>query len=163
MDELLEQFLIEGRDLVAQAAADFDTLARDGGNAAAIDSAFRAIHTLKGSVGIFPMGPAERVLHAAEDVLERARKGLGTLDGAAVAGLVACLDAVDRWIDQIERNGALAAGAEQGAAAAIARLPGGGCVVPIAVSTEAPAWSSALGTRVRDAIDVADGPLTAFR
>src|ERR1700761_9185859 len=111
MDELLEQFLIEGRDLVAQAAADFDLLARDAGNAPAIDSAFRAIHTLKGSVGIFPMGPAERVLHAAEDMLDRARRA-GALELQALPGLVACLDAVDHWIDEIEQSGAVAADAE---------------------------------------------------
>jgi two-component system chemotaxis sensor kinase CheA len=162
MDELLEQFLIEGRDLVAQAATDFDVLARDPGNAAAIDSAFRAIHTLKGSVGIFPMGPAERVLHAAEEVLERARKG-GALDAAAVTGLVACLDAVDHWIDEIEQAGALSPGAEQVADSAMARLPGGSEVVAGATTGDAPDWVAALVAREQAAIDAAQGALTAFR
>ena len=163
MDELLEQFLIEGRDLVAQAAGDFETLGRDPGNAAAIDSAFRAIHTLKGSVGIFPMGPAERVLHAAEDVLERTRKAGGALDATAVAGLVACLDAVDRWIDEIEQAGAVTAGAEQVAAAAIARLPGAAPASPETLLAQAPAWLDGLAEREWQAIDAAQQALTAFR
>ncbi|MEP9358335.1 chemotaxis protein CheA [Sphingomonas sp. KR3-1] len=162
MDELLEQFLIEGRDLVAQAAADFDVLARDPGNAAAIDSAFRAIHTLKGSVGIFPMGPAERVLHAAEEVLERARKG-GALDAGAVAGLIACLDAVDHWIDEIEQAGALSPDAEQVAAAAMARLPGHSDTAPVAAAEEVPGWLALLGARERAVIEAADAALIAFR
>ncbi|MDV3456043.1 chemotaxis protein CheA [Sphingomonas sp. HF-S4] len=163
MDELLEQFLIEGRDLVAQAASDFDVLARDPGDAGTIDSAFRAIHTLKGSVCIFPMGPAERVLHAAEDALERARKGKGALDAGAVAGLVACLDAVDRWIDEIER-GAIGADAEQIAAKALARLPGT-AAAPDAAETDTapPDWLGPLAEREWQAIEAADRPLTAFR
>lgn len=163
MDELLEQFLIEGRDLVAQAAADFDALTRNAADARAIDSAFRAIHTLKGSVGIFPMGPAERVLHAAEEVLERARKAGGMLDPAAVAGLVACLDAVDHWIDEIERAGALDPGAEQIAASAMARLPGHSDAAPAAAPSEAPEWLAALLERERQVIEEAARPLTAFR
>ncbi|AQR72823.1 chemotaxis protein CheA [Sphingomonas sp. LM7] len=162
MDELLEQFLIEGRDLIAQGASDFARLARDPGDAAAVDSAFRAIHTLKGSVGIFPMGPAERVLHAAEDVLERARKGRGALDAAAVTGLVACLDAVDRWVDQIE-GGALAPDAERLAAEVIAQLPGHAEASAAPVSGEVPDWLAGLAEREWPAIDAAAGPLTAFR
>src|SRR3954467_12788013 len=102
MDELLEQFLIEGRDLVAQASAGFETLSRDAHDAGALDNAFRAIHTLKGSVGLFPMGPAERVLHAMEDVLADARKQRAAVDSETVGALLSCLDAADRWIDEIE-------------------------------------------------------------
>ena len=105
MDELLEQFLIESRDLIAVAAADFAALARNPQSTGSIDSAFRAIHTLKGSVAVFAMVPAEQVLHAAEDVLERARKGAIELDPATVAVLMTCLDQIDRWVDDMERSG----------------------------------------------------------
>nr|WP_314469699.1 chemotaxis protein CheA [uncultured Sphingomonas sp.] len=162
MDELLAQFLIEGRDLVAQASDDFARLQRQPGDAAAIDSAFRAIHTLKGSVGIFPMGPAERVLHVTEEVLERARKAAATLDRDTVEALVACLDAVDRWIDQIEQAGALAPDAERVAADALARLPGGAEQTP-AESQEAPEWLAALVARDAAVVDAATGTLVAFR
>ncbi len=162
MDELLEQFLIEGRDLIAQAAADFDLLGREGGDARAIDSAFRAIHTLKGSVGIFPMGPAEQVLHAAEDVLGQARKTGSALDRKAIAGLVACLDVVDHWIDQIEREGSVAADAGQVAAAALAGLMGA-VVEPAAHSGDAAEWLNLLAAREQEKIDAAVAPLVAFR
>lgn len=108
MDELLEQFLIESRDLIAAASRDFAALARNPHFTGSIDSAFRAIHTLKGSVAIFAMHPAEQVLHAAEDILERARKGTAELDEATVTSLVACLDQIDRWVDELEQEGALA-------------------------------------------------------
>ncbi|WP_333572956.1 chemotaxis protein CheA [Sphingomonas sp.] len=157
MDELLEHFLVEGRDLVVEASAAFDLLAQDSGNRAALDGAFRAIHTLKGSVALFPMAAAERTLHAAEDVLERARKGSAALDAAATAGLVACLDAVDRWIDQMEQRGALDAEADRIAGDLIARLSGM-AVAPIAAeaSEDVPNWARRLA-------EGADTPMVAFR
>ncbi|MET3711734.1 two-component system chemotaxis sensor kinase CheA [Sphingomonas trueperi] len=156
MDELLAQFLVEGRDLVAQAAAAFDVLARDSDNAAAIYDAFRAIHTLKGSVAIFPMAAAERTLHAAEDVLERARKGSMALGGAATDALVACLDGVDRWIDDVELRGKLGEDADGIAASLIAGLPGREAAVPMSSSAAIPDWA-------RQLADGAEGPVVAFR
>jgi two-component system chemotaxis sensor kinase CheA len=163
MDELLEQFLIEGRELVAQALADLNILATESANTAAIGSAFRAIHTLKGSVGLFPMGPAERILHQAEDVLERVRKGNGALDAQVVTGLVACIDAVDRWIDEIERDGALASDADQVAEAALASLSNEYAPDERALSAAEPDWVAGLIERAGSKIDVSGGQLVAFR
>lgn len=156
MDELLAQFLVEGRDLVAQAAASFDVLVRDPANAPAIDAAFRAIHTLKGSVAIFPMAAAERTLHAAEDVLERARKGSMALDGAATDALIASLDGVDRWIDEMERHGGLAGNAEAIASSLIAHLPGHASAPAVAPSDATPDWARQLAEGI-------DGPVVVFR
>ena len=169
MDELLEQFLIEGRELVAQAALDFDALTRDPRDRAAVDSAFRAIHTLKGSVGLFAMAPAERLLHAAEDLLERARKGQAPLDAADISALVACLDQTDRWIDEMAIAGALAPAAADIAARLLTPLSVQAGVIQAATAADASAdartdaWADAI--RLRDAaiLAQADRPLTAFR
>jgi len=67
MDDLLEQFLIEGRELVEQASNDLVALEHDPSDAARLDSVFRAVHTLKGSVGLFDFAPMGVALHAAED------------------------------------------------------------------------------------------------
>lgn len=159
MDELLAQFLIEGRDLVAQAAGDLAALADDPRAPGAVDSAFRAIHTLKGSVGLFAMGPAEQVLHAAEDVLEAARKG-GMLDRGTIAALVACIDLIDRWIDEMEAAGALDAGAARDAAALLARLGRQEANAPPGASQ---AWMADLAERRPAVLGAASGPLVAFR
>jgi two-component system chemotaxis sensor kinase CheA len=169
MDELLEQFLIEGRELVAQAALDFDALTRDPRDRAAVDSAFRAFHTLKGSVGLFAMAPAERLLHAAEDLLERARKGQAPLDAADISALVACLDQTDRWIDEMAIAGALAPAAADIAAKLLTPLSVQAGVIQAATAADASAdartdaWADAI--RLRDAAILAqsDRPLTAFR
>lgn len=107
MDELLQQFLVEGRDLVAEAHGALIALARSAKDGAALASLFRATHTLKGSVALFDMRPAEALLHAAESRLDAARKGGPALDGHALDALVAIIDQTDRWIDAMERSGAL--------------------------------------------------------
>ncbi|WP_126174300.1 chemotaxis protein CheA [Altericroceibacterium xinjiangense] len=162
MDEMLDQFLIEGRELVAQASDDFARLLRYPQDAAAIDSAFRAIHTLKGSVAIFALAPAERVLHAAEDVLERARKGSTRLDRETVTALVACLDAVDRWIDRIEAGGKLGGDADRSAAELVRLLPGNDADAP-SEAEQPPEWLTSLMTREAATLSGASETLVAFR
>jgi len=166
MDELLEQFLLESRDLMAEAADHFATLARNPQATASIDGAFRAVHTLKGSVALFALKPAERVLHAAEDLMDRVRKGTSPLGADTIAALVVCLDQVDRWIDEFEASGTLPDTAPALADAVLAPLFGTAPVTPRddAAETAAPAeWVAAL--KVREAVTLAgaDRALTAFR
>jgi len=107
MDELLAQFLIEARELIPEAVAALERLRLEPADKSQIDSAFRAVHTLKGSVALFDMAPAGRVLHAAEDLLDRARGGRVQLNAASSSTLLACMDRVDGWVDAIEANGRL--------------------------------------------------------
>lgn len=157
MDELLEQFLIEGRDLVAAANTAFAILQSDPDEAGATDAAFRAVHTLKGSVALFDMVPAERLLHAAEDVLSLARKGARGLAATDIAALVATIDQVDRWIDALERDGALGSDAYTLAEQHLACSGMEGC------AESAPDWLSALIDRQQAAIRDSEMPLVAFR
>lgn len=111
MDELLEQFLIEGRELVQQVSEDLLTLERDGLSPARLDSAFRAVHTLKGSVGLFDLAPMGSALHAAEDVLDAARAQQLGADRGFLDPVLACMGACEAWLDAFERLGALPASA----------------------------------------------------
>lgn len=167
MDELLEQFLIEGRDLVAQATSDFSILALDPDNSVALDSAFRAVHTLKGSVGLFDLGPAERLLHTAEGLLDRARARDLAINADMIAGLIACLDLVDQWIDELEESGQLTASAEKDAQRAIAQIDlSSGAAEPVpafAVGEGNTSWLEAIEARAAGLIAQATDPLTAFR
>ncbi|MBO9711447.1 chemotaxis protein CheA [Sphingomonas sp.] len=162
MDELLEQFLIEGRDLAAEAEAALADLAGDSGDQAALDRAFRAFHTLKGSVAIFDMAPAERTLHAAEDRLAAARKGSDALDRVLVETLIACIDQAQRWIDEMEAGGALGTDAPARAEMLLHRLGAGVAAAP-APGNDAGPWLDALRAREAEALAAAEGPLTAFR
>lgn len=171
MDELLTQFLIEGRDLVVEAEVDLGRLATQPSDRAALDGAFRAIHTLKGSVGLFDMAPIERLLHAAEDALAAARRDGSPLEAIVLEALVGSVDETDRAIDQLERDGRLAADTGARVDRWLARLgqaatsDSGGTDGDTRVGeTGFPPWATALGARARAAsVQLGDQSLTAFR
>lgn len=122
MDDLLGQFLIEGRELVEQASEDLLELERRPAASEVVDSAFRAFHTLKGSTGLFDLAPLGAILHAAEDLLGLLRDGRATADASVLDALMACLRQTERWLNAIEADGGLPADAPQAAAALAARL-----------------------------------------
>jgi two-component system chemotaxis sensor kinase CheA len=109
-DDLMAHFLSEGRELVASAEQDLAILARKPDDAGALDGCFRAIHTLKGSAGLFDLAPMGQMLHAAEDLLALLRS-----ERTGVAedfeALLSVVDHVDRWLEALDRTGALPADA----------------------------------------------------
>ncbi|MDE1146250.1 MAG: chemotaxis protein CheA [Azospirillaceae bacterium] len=148
MDELLEQFLIEGPEQVQAAGEALLALEQHPGDTALVDEAFRAIHTLKGSVGLFDLAPMGRVLHAAEDLLGAVRAGDRALDRAAVDALVAATGQTERWLASLAATeGDLPADAAAVAAALTARLRASldGATVAAAVEpAQDTAWIAAL-------------------
>ncbi len=107
MDELIEQFAIEARELVQQASDDLLSLEAYPGDRERLESAFRAVHTLKGSVGLFDFGPMQDVLHHAEDLLSHARAGTIAVDTTLIDPLLAVVEWVDGTIDGIAQTGRL--------------------------------------------------------
>ena len=122
MDDFLAQFLIEAREQLTAAMTDLTALQRAPQDRRHLDGAFRAFHTLKGSVALFEMTHAGQVLHAAEDLLEKARKKAFTLDGGKLAALVSCIDRVDAWVDAMENEGSMPEAAAGEAQALLTRL-----------------------------------------
>ncbi len=107
MNEFLQQFVIESREL-ADAASDgllaLEVAPRD---AARLDEVFRAFHTLKGSAAIVEFPAMESAMHAAEEVLTEARAGRHPLTSARIGQCLSHLDQVTVWLDAIERSGEL--------------------------------------------------------
>jgi two-component system, chemotaxis family, sensor kinase CheA len=104
-DELLEQFLVEGRELLDRAAADLAALGRDAADADALDGLFRTMHTLKGSAALFDVPELTQLLHALESRLEAARAD-GALPAADRPRLERGLDIADLWLEALDRDGA---------------------------------------------------------
>ncbi len=73
MDEFLEQFLIESRELVEQAIDDLLALEKAPRDKERFDNAFRAFHTLKGGAGIVEFAAMAEALHCAERRARRPR------------------------------------------------------------------------------------------
>jgi two-component system, chemotaxis family, sensor kinase CheA len=160
MNDLLAQFLVEAREQLTAAVSDLSALQRDPQDRKHLDSAFRAFHTLKGSVGLFEMIPAGQVLHAAEDLLERARQNAIILDDEMLAALVACIDRVDSWVDAMESRGSLPETASSDAQTLLARL---GQTPAVQVASDPDDWLPVLLARGFDTAVPNTGSLTAFR
>ncbi|HEX3673967.1 MAG TPA: chemotaxis protein CheA [Rhizomicrobium sp.] len=122
MNEFVEQFIIESRDLVEQASGDLLALEHDAGDKGRLDSAFRAFHTLKGGAGIVDFTAMARALHAAEDVLSAVRAGTRPITPALIGDCLTCLDQVVQWLDAMETSDELPAAAEAQADAIVARF-----------------------------------------
>jgi two-component system, chemotaxis family, sensor kinase CheA len=131
MNDFLRQFLIESRELVAQATDGLLLLEQSPTNAGFVDSVFRALHTLKGGAGIVEFAAMEHAVHAAEDLLVQVRSGTRAVDAGLVGDCLACLDQVSQWLDTLERTGELPAG------------PAGGARPPFGMPAT-PNWTAAL-------------------
>ena len=136
IDELLAQFLIEGREQALEASADLAALQRAPRDAAKLDSCFRAVHTLKGSADLLGLKPLGRVLHVAEDRLGALRGG--TEVAPDFTKLVAVVDQVERWLDALETTGALPADANAVADRLLALLGSVDGDAPSLVAGDAP-------------------------
>jgi len=111
MDDLLKHFITEAHELIQQATDDLLALERDPQAAAPMNSAFRAVHTLKGSVGLFDFAPMGLALHAAEDLLGALKEKRTSIDAHVIDILLTCLGQIERWVAEIEQAGQLPTGA----------------------------------------------------
>ncbi|HEU0149487.1 MAG TPA: Hpt domain-containing protein, partial [Bradyrhizobium sp.] len=124
MNEFVEQFLLESRDLVAQATDDLLALEETPGDKDRLDGAFRAFHTLKGAAGIVDFAAMARALHAAEDILATIRSSKGAIAPNVLSECLTCLDLTSRWLDSMGTTGEAPAAAEAEADDMIARFAG---------------------------------------
>jgi two-component system chemotaxis sensor kinase CheA len=122
MNEFLEQFLLESRELVAQAIDDLMALEDKPGDRERLDGAFRAFHTLKGAAGIVEFAAMARTLHAAEDVLATLRSTEKPISPNVLNECLACLDLTSRWLDAMQTSGEPPPAADVDADDMIARL-----------------------------------------
>lgn len=122
MNEFLEQFLIESRELVDQATDDLLGLEERPHDRERLDSAFRAFHTLKGAAGIVEFTAMGVALHAAEDVLSAVRAGAEPVNSALISDCLSCLDQVVQWLDAMQIDGEPPADAGPAAEAIVARF-----------------------------------------
>ncbi|MGH6963352.1 MAG: chemotaxis protein CheA [Phenylobacterium sp.] len=122
MNEFIEQFLVECRELVEQATADLLALEDRPEDRERLDSGFRAFHTLKGAAGIVEFADMEAALHAAEDVLSAVRSGAEPLTPTLIGDCLSCLDQVVQWLDAMEVSGEPPSDARAASDAIVARF-----------------------------------------
>ncbi len=165
MDELLTQFLIEGPELAQEGAEALLELERAPGERAPLDQAFRAVHTLKGSVGLFDLPAMALMLHAAEDVLSAVREGQRGVDRTMIGRLLSVLDQSQAWLEVMAAQGAaILPDAAQALAQQLAielSQAGPPAAAPVEAARPAPDWVLALVATLPE--DLRAIPLTAIR
>jgi two-component system chemotaxis sensor kinase CheA len=172
VNPLLGQFVTEARELLEQAGSSLLELERAPDGSEPMNALFRAVHTLKGTSGLFEIAPLTRVVHAAEDLLGAVQSGRMALAAETADVLLDALDQVGRWIDELGAAGVLPTSAESASASWVERLRGklaargaapsvaaAGVVAPVA---ELPAWVAALTPAERQDCAAAAGPLLAI-
>jgi two-component system chemotaxis sensor kinase CheA len=165
MDELMTQFCVESKELVQQATDDLLAMEAVPADRARLESAFRAIHTLKGSVALFDFGSMLTVLHRAEDLLSQARSGDVDVDVALIDPLLAVIDWIDGSIDSIAAAGRLSDAQNEQAARLLVQLKleaNNSPPIAFAGTVDAiPGWASALSAQIGHL--GFEGPLVAIR
>ncbi|MHA6197953.1 chemotaxis protein CheA [Pseudomonas wadenswilerensis] len=107
--QLLEGFLEEARDLLKEAEDNLLRLEQASDDAEAINALFRAVHTLKGSAGIFSLEPLVALAHQLENQLMGVRDGQRQLTPALVSLMLQCMDELNGMVESIDpHHGTLA-------------------------------------------------------
>jgi len=122
MDNLLAEFINETRDLIQEASQDFLSIEENPDDKDLINSLFRAMHTIKGASGFFEISPLTRLVHEAENILDRARENELVLTPEIIDIFLDILDQLNIWLDELEQNHALTENAEEYSAELKVRL-----------------------------------------
>ncbi|MFT3927003.1 MAG: chemotaxis protein CheW [Myxococcales bacterium] len=102
---ILPEFIVEARDNLAQFERALLELESGRDAALALQTLFRAVHSIKGSCGFFHLAQMERLTHAAESLLDDVRSGRLGVSDALVNALLSSADTVRVLLHQVERDG----------------------------------------------------------
>jgi two-component system chemotaxis sensor kinase CheA len=120
MDDLLNDFLAETAEILAEAGGALVAWEADPADRAQLDAIFRLVHTIKGSSGFLALPRVTALSHAAEDALDQVRRGKRVADAALVTGVLAIIDRLAQLCDVLGRKGAEPAGDDGDVIAALA-------------------------------------------
>jgi two-component system chemotaxis sensor kinase CheA len=129
MDELLNDFIAETRDMaqaLSGAIVAWETAPQDRER---LDEIFRFVHTVKGNCGFFDLPRLEQLSHAAEGALAEVRAGKRVADRALVDAVLAVIDRIGELVLALETGESLASEDDE---ALITALSGAPAPLPIA-------------------------------
>ncbi len=106
MEDLIQVFLEESREILDQLEKDLLELEKDQSDAELIARIFRAAHTIKGSAGLTGLDDISSLAHRLEDVLDQVRSGVRQLSQE-------CFETVLKTVDMLNTMQSLAATGEK--------------------------------------------------
>ncbi|MGA8210461.1 MAG: ATP-binding protein [Nocardioidaceae bacterium] len=105
IDELVPEFVEESREHLDRFEQDVMGLEAEPASAELANSAFRALHTLKGTSSYFGFATVERVAHLGESVLVSIREGRVAFAPATATALLDVADVLRSLLDGIVEDG----------------------------------------------------------
>ena len=102
LDQALQTFLAEGRELLDEMETALLRVADEGNPAESIRAIFRAAHTIKGSAGLFGLDDVVSFTHVVESVLDEVRDGAVVIGEPLVELLLACVDHIGALLDAVD-------------------------------------------------------------
>ncbi|MEO6878629.1 MAG: ATP-binding protein, partial [Gemmatimonadaceae bacterium] len=100
---LVEEFVLESREQLEIAESALLALDTDPDNMEALDTLFRALHTIKGTSAFLGVEHATELAHHAESLLARVRSGASTCSGELSSLVFRAIDMLDAMLVSIER------------------------------------------------------------
>jgi two-component system chemotaxis sensor kinase CheA len=113
LDQALQTFVIEGRELLDDMEAALLRVADEEDRTESINAIFRAAHTIKGSAGLFGLDAIVAFTHVVESLLDELRGGTVVLSAPLIELLLACGDHIRALIDNIDGQDTLTSALEQ--------------------------------------------------
>jgi len=120
MDDLLNDFLAETAEILAEAGGALVAWEADPGDRAQLDAIFRLVHTIKGSSGFLALPRVSALSHAAEDALDQVRRGNRSANAKLVTGVLGIVDRLSQLCAILARDGNEPAGDDSDVIAALA-------------------------------------------
>lgn len=108
--EIIGEFIIETEELIEKLDADLVALEKDPSDLDLLNEIFRSAHTIKGTSGFLGFNKMSKLTHAAEDVLNKLRKGDLTASPEIIDAILACVDQLREMLAAIRENGTDSAG-----------------------------------------------------
>jgi two-component system chemotaxis sensor kinase CheA len=105
MDDLTKEFLIESHEGLDCMERGLNGLQRDGDPAVCLAEIFRAVHTMKGTVGFLGFTRLEQLAHAGEALLAQVRDGVLSVDGDLIDLMMQLADRLRLVLQLIDERG----------------------------------------------------------
>ncbi len=102
LDRAKQTYIIEARELLDSMEDALLTLEGESDPTEAVASMFRAVHTIKGSAGLFGLDGIVHFSHTVESVLDRVRSQVARLTGDLIGIMLECHDHLAQMISDIQ-------------------------------------------------------------
>ena len=123
MDELINEFIAETREMLQAVAGAIVAWEADPGDQDRLDEIFRFVHTVKGNCGFFDLPRLRQLSHAAEDALAEVRAGRRAADASLVSAVLAVIDRIGELVLALETGEAVASEDDEQLIAALNENP----------------------------------------